>query len=235
MRKQFASFHSRARASLVIAHVIGSVACSGIEADPASENMTEAVFEELRIRRGSFRERVLLTGTLEATRGVRITPPRTPTWQVQIRWMEEDGGNVTAGQKIVELDNSAFATDLESKHLAARKEEKELEQQKAQADAKAAELGFAVSQRRTELAKAEIEVDIPWSSSPFGITRKSSSPWSARELPWPRRKKSSRLTIERPSKIWRFCRSIYGRLVTKSASPRRPSPSWSSTRRAVAC
>ena len=161
MRKQFASFHSRAGVSLVIAHVIGSVACSGIEADPATENTTEAVFEELRIRRGSFRERVFLTGTLDATRGVRITPPRTPTWQVQIRWMEEDGANVTAGQKIVELDNSAFAADLESKHLAARKEEKELEQQKAQADAKAAELGFAVSQRLVELAKAEIEVDIP--------------------------------------------------------------------------
>ena len=160
-RKQFASFHSRAGVSLVIAHVIGSVACSGIEADPATENTTEAVFEELRIRRGSFRERVFLTGTLDATRGVRITPPRTPTWQVQIRWMEEDGANVTAGQKVVELDNSAFATDLESKHLAARKEEKELEQQKAQADAKAAELGFAVSQRLVELAKAEIEVDIP--------------------------------------------------------------------------
>jgi multidrug resistance efflux pump len=75
--------------------------------------------------------------------------------------MEEDGASVAAGQKVVELDNSAFATDLESKRLGARKEEKELEQAKAQAAAKAAELDFAVAQSRVELQKAQIEADVP--------------------------------------------------------------------------
>ncbi len=113
------------------------------------------------MRRGPFRERVLLTGILEATRAVRITPPRTPTWRVQIRWMEEDGTHVKAGQKVLELDNSAFATDLEEKRLAARKEEMELQQQEAQTYAQAAEIAFTVVERQIELQKAQIEADVP--------------------------------------------------------------------------
>ena len=120
-----------------------------------------------RVHRGDFRESVLLTGTLEATRGVRITPPRTPTWQVQIRWIEEDGAYVEAGQKVLELDNTAFATDLEQKRLDARKEEKEIERQRATDEARAAELGFALEQRRVEVAKAEIEASVPRELQPL--------------------------------------------------------------------
>jgi len=75
--------------------------------------------------------------------------------------MEEDGVAVTAGQKVVELDNTAFAADLEEKQLAIRKEEKEIQQQKAEAEAQAAELEFAVAQRQVELHKAEIDADVP--------------------------------------------------------------------------
>jgi multidrug resistance efflux pump len=146
---------------LATAYLIGTLACSGARADLPADDTTKTGFEELRVRRGSFRERVLLTGILEATQAVRITPPRTPTWRVQIRWMEEDGTHVKAGQKILELDNAAFATDLDEERLAVRKEEKELQQQKAQADARAAEIAFTVAERRVELQKAQIETDVP--------------------------------------------------------------------------
>ena len=156
---------SRRAPRLIACAALGALAasaCAPVSADlPDGEPREAAAERELVVRRGVFRERVLLTGTLEASRGVRITPPRTPTWQVQIRWMEEDGVNVTAGQKVVELDNSAFAADLEEKVLAVRKEEKEIQQQKAEGDARAAELAFAVAQRLVELEKASIDADVP--------------------------------------------------------------------------
>ena len=113
------------------------------------------------MRRGSFRERAFLTGILEATESVRITPPRTPTWQVQIRWMEEDGALVKAGQKILELDNSAFALDLEGNRFAVRHEAMELQEQQAQADARNSEIAFTIVERKIELQKAQIEADVP--------------------------------------------------------------------------
>jgi len=58
---------------------------------------------------------MLLTGVLRATEAENIVVPRTPSWQVQIRWLEEDGAQVTAGQKIIEFDNSAFAGTIEDK------------------------------------------------------------------------------------------------------------------------
>ena len=152
---------SRIGLLLATAYLLGSLACSGARADLPADDTTKTRFEELRVRRGPFRERVLLTGTLEATRAVRITPPRTPTWRVLIRWMEEDGTHVKAGQKVLELDNSAFATDLEEERLAARKEEMELQQQEAQAYAQAAEIAFTVVERQIELQKAQIEADVP--------------------------------------------------------------------------
>lgn len=139
----------------------GGPACTGVSADLPSELPRASAVDELRVRRGDFEQRVLLTGTLEATRGVRITPPRTPTWQVQIRWMEEDGVQVEAGQKVLELDNTAFAADLEDKQLAARKEQKEIQQQQAEGQAQTAELTFTLAQRQVELDKAEIDADVP--------------------------------------------------------------------------
>ena len=134
---------------LLIFALVAACACVAHADDP------------LVVRRGAFQDRVLLTGTLEATRGVRLTPPRTNSWQIQIRWIEEDGVTVSAGDKLVELDNAEFATDLEQTRLAAQKAEKELQRQRAQAEAQSAELAFAVSQRRVELEKAQLEADVP--------------------------------------------------------------------------
>jgi multidrug efflux pump subunit AcrA (membrane-fusion protein) len=104
---------------------------------------------------------VLLTGVLRATDAENIIVPRTPSSQVQIRWLEDDGTRVTVGQKIVELDNSAFAGTIEEKKLALNKAEKEHLQQQAQNDAQEAEKIFQLEQSRSALEKAEIDANVP--------------------------------------------------------------------------
>lgn len=146
-------------ASLVAVPLVG-IACSQASSAPANGRSPEQG-TPLETRRGTFEQRVLLAGLLEAADSVQITAPRTPTWQVQVRWMAEDGASVEAGQKILELDNSAFTADLEEKRLTARKNEKELQQQRAQKQAEAAEKRFAVEQRLVELDKARIAAAIP--------------------------------------------------------------------------
>lgn len=163
MRKGFGPKSARLSAVFAKGLLIATVACSGVRAerDSPAREPADVVESVLRVRRGPFRERVLLSGTLEATQAVRIGTPRTPTWQVQIRWMDEDGVNVFKGQKIIEFDNSAFAADLEQQRLTVSKEEKEIQQQKAQADARAAELAFAIEQSRNKLKKTALEADVP--------------------------------------------------------------------------
>ena len=113
------------------------------------------------MRRGDLTETVLLTGVLRATVAENIVVPRTPSSQVQIRWLEDDGARVTAGQKIVELDNSAFAGTIEEKKLALNKAEKEHLQQLAQNDAQEAGKIFEVERTQGELEKAEIDASVP--------------------------------------------------------------------------
>lgn len=132
-------------------------ACSRAKADPPSSPSSPA----LVVRTGDFRETVLLTGTLQAVRADYVMVPRTPQWQVQIRWMEEDGARVEAGQKIIEFDKAAFSGDLEDKKLAFAKTEKELAQQQAESAGQAAEKAFQVEQKRVEADKAKLDADVP--------------------------------------------------------------------------
>jgi multidrug resistance efflux pump len=116
---------------------------------------------ELTVRRGDLRPRLLLTGELVAERAEELKVPRTPTWQVQIRWIAEDGTPVRAGDRVVELDNSSFTGELEDKRATAADAVTELARKQAEARSSLAEKEFAVEQRRTELEKARLAAAVP--------------------------------------------------------------------------
>jgi multidrug resistance efflux pump len=139
-----------------------AAACAGVDADPPRPRLEPAADAgNLQVRRGRLETRLLLTGTLEAVRSVQITAPRVPGSELQIRWMEEDGTTVQAGQRVLEFDNSTYTADLEDKKLAASREEKELRRLSAQARAEGDEKAFAVEERRAALDKARLEADVP--------------------------------------------------------------------------
>lgn len=116
---------------------------------------------ELVAEQGSVEPRRLLTGELRAVRADEIVVPRSPTWQMQIRWMEETGTRVRRGQKLLELENEQFARELEEKRVAAAQQAEELVRLRAEAELAIADKEFAVRQRRADAAKAELEASVP--------------------------------------------------------------------------
>lgn len=115
----------------------------------------------VEVHTGTLVRRVLLTGELQAVRAQEVMVPRTPQWQVAIRWMVADGTAVAAGQRVLELDNSAVTSNLEERRLAARRAADSLERARAQALVNLLEREFAREQKRLTRDKAAIDADVP--------------------------------------------------------------------------
>jgi multidrug resistance efflux pump len=115
----------------------------------------------LSVHRGPFRQRVILSGELAADRGETLVVPRTNSFQVQIRWMAEDGSRVRAGDPVVEFDNSSFASDLEEKRLSASQAGSDLQSARAGLKTSLAEKQFDVQKARSAVEKAKIAASVP--------------------------------------------------------------------------
>lgn len=133
----------------------------GVRAEGEGDDGTQAAAGTLKVHRGDLRTRLLLTGELEAGQAEELVVPRTSSWELQIRWMEQDGAAVKAGQKVVEFDNSSFTSELDEKRLSASEAGKELARAEAEARTATAEKEFAVQQKRTDLHKARVSAQIP--------------------------------------------------------------------------
>ncbi|HEX2252158.1 MAG TPA: efflux RND transporter periplasmic adaptor subunit [Thermoanaerobaculia bacterium] len=152
-------------AALLAAAVLGLAVlagCAGAGAEPPPAGAdTPSAGGELIVRRGDFQRRLVLTGELRAARAVDLTVPQSPSWRVQIQWLEEDGAEVAAGQRVVEFDNTQFAADLEQKRAGLRGQEQELARTRARGEVTLAERRFAIDKARAELEKATILAEVP--------------------------------------------------------------------------
>ncbi len=117
--------------------------------------------QALTVHRGTFTDRFLLTGRLEAEKSEDIIVPSLPQWRTQITWMIRDGSRVHKGEKILELDYTSLASNLEEKKLAATEAAGDLAQQKALNAARSDELKLALEQARSAYEKARIDASIP--------------------------------------------------------------------------
>jgi multidrug resistance efflux pump len=115
----------------------------------------------LAVRRGELHPRLLLTGELRAAKALALSVPATPSFEVQIRWLAEDGSRVAAGQPVAELDNASFLARLEEQRLAEATAAADLARIEAQAGVDRADKEFGVEQARTDLAKARIAAAVP--------------------------------------------------------------------------
>lgn len=117
--------------------------------------------DDLRVRRGEFVSAALLTGELEAARGEMISVPALPQWQTSIKWLATEGSEVRKGDRVVELDNSAFTTDLDSKRQTELQVLQEIQQKASEwkADLEQKQLDFET--RRSEYDKARIDASVP--------------------------------------------------------------------------
>jgi HlyD family secretion protein len=155
--------------SLVLALVLlllPLLGCAGAGAETAASPAANPG-PELVARQGTLRERLLLTGELKAERAVELSVPRTSSFQIQIKWMEKDGTQVHKGQKVVELDNSQFTSDLDEKRLTAAQAADDLEKGRAEAAAKEAEKAFNLEEKKNDLEKAKIAAAVPQALLPL--------------------------------------------------------------------
>lgn len=126
------------------------------EADAVDSGTPQNVVSE-----GPFTDRILLTGEIEAAVAQTVSIPRLPSWQTSIKWLEEEGAQVTKGQKIVELDTSSFASDLDSTIEAEAEAREKLRQQIEETRADLAEKEFEYLSRKTGFETARINSEVP--------------------------------------------------------------------------
>lgn len=114
-----------------------------------------------RVRRGTFVNRIVITGELEAARGSAVTVPELPSWQTSIKWLAQDGVEIKAGDRVAELDNTSIATDLDQKRQAETQAREELEQRLGDWATDLREKSFDVDKKKSDLDKAKLEAAIP--------------------------------------------------------------------------
>jgi multidrug resistance efflux pump len=150
----------RARSSAAVCLLLACLAplagCSGEGARAQSSRDAG-----LAVHRGSFRQRLILSGELAAARGEAMNVPRTNAFQLTIRWMAPDGVPVRAGDPVVAFDNSQFSTDLEEKRLSASQAGSDLATAQAEVKTTASERRFNVAKARSELEKAKLAASVP--------------------------------------------------------------------------
>ena len=120
-----------------------------------------ALAAELEVTRGDLYDRVLLTGQLDAVLSKELVAPRTRVHTMSIRWMAEDGTEVATGDKVLEFDNSSFASGLEEQRLVVTRAENDLQSQAAANQVAIADKEFAVARSRIELDRAALRAKVP--------------------------------------------------------------------------
>jgi len=101
----------------------------------------------------------LLTGELAAVHSVSISAPRGA--QLQIRWMVEDGSDVTEGERVIEFDSSRLSENIEELRLKVQQAANERESRERTLLAEADRKRVAVEKAEVEAEKARIDAVVP--------------------------------------------------------------------------
>ena len=131
--------------------------------DPASTGLTaiDATADVAVVRRGPLRQVMLLSGELRSVGGADIVVPDSPQRDPVIRWMIEEGTHVEPGDRMVELDTSEIASQLDERQIELEEKINELNERSAEVAGEIAQKEFEVEEARINLRKAEIDASIP--------------------------------------------------------------------------
>jgi multidrug efflux pump subunit AcrA (membrane-fusion protein) len=152
MKRDALSRHTIA-AVLLLAAAIGLSGCR--------ESTAGAAGPPAHAESGTAATRLVLTGQLAAVRSDDLFVPQTPLWELQLRFLEEDGAAVKAGQRVAEFDASALTAELEQTRIAAVEAETELVRFDAEREGAILGREQTVRARTTDLAKARIDAELP--------------------------------------------------------------------------
>lgn len=116
---------------------------------------------DLEVTRGDFRGHFLMTGELVAEDAVVLIVPNANIWPVTVRWLEEDGAEVRAGDTIVEFDNSQLASNLEALERAEIEAANQLASLRATVRGEELEAELTFERKKAELEKARLDSEVP--------------------------------------------------------------------------
>ena len=110
--------------------------------------------------RRSVEDVFLMTGELRAVRAVSVVAPRSEG-PLQIRWMADDGAEVAAGERVLELDASRVIQNIEERRLRLRQAENERESRERTLAAEGDRKKVAVDKAEIEAEKARVDAAVP--------------------------------------------------------------------------
>jgi multidrug efflux pump subunit AcrA (membrane-fusion protein) len=113
-----------------------------------------------RVARRAVEDVFLMTGELRAVRSVSVVAPRSEG-PLQIRWMAEDGADVAAGERVLELDASRVIQNIEERRLRLRQAENERESRERTLAAEGDRKRVAVDKAEVESEKARVDAEVP--------------------------------------------------------------------------
>src|SRR5213594_205336 len=116
---------------------------------------------EVAVRAGSAEDVFLLTGELRAVRSLDLATPRSEAWQVQIKWLAEDGSEVREGDRVVEFDNSSIVQGIDEKKLRVIQSEIDIASRAAALTGERQEKRSALDSSRCATDKSRIEAAVP--------------------------------------------------------------------------
>ncbi|MEM8930587.1 MAG: efflux RND transporter periplasmic adaptor subunit [Acidobacteriota bacterium] len=162
---------------------LGTLGCgqSTAEATPSSA--------ELEIYRGALTPRLVLSGRVVARESVDLVTPNANIFPVPLRWLADDGSLVSAGDPVVEFDNSQLVGQLENLESQLVEAGNQLISTRARVGNDLATAFFDLEKARAEEKKASLDAEIP-----EGILARQES--ERRQLEW-RKARLAREAAER--------------------------------------
>ena len=113
-----------------------------------------------KVARRAVEDVFLMTGELRAVRSVSVVAPRSEG-PLQIRWMADDGADVAAGERVLELDASRVIQNIEERRLRLRQAENERESRERTLAAEGDRKRVAVDKAEVEAEKARVDAEVP--------------------------------------------------------------------------
>ena len=138
--------------------LLALAACKG---GAAREHAAPEAARPVAVAQGEIMDRVLITGDLHAAESVDFTVPRTPSWELAIRWMADDGAVVKTGDRVLEFDNSAVTANLEKQHIAALEVSMTAQTYRDVSAMETADKQFALTAAQLALDKASVLAAVP--------------------------------------------------------------------------
>jgi HlyD family secretion protein len=158
---------------LLLLAAAGGPGCTRTAAAPAAS-------PEARVERKAVEDVFLLTGELRAVRSQSIVSPRGEG-EMQIRWMAEDGADVAAGDRLVELDSARLIQTIEDRRLRLQQAVIDRESKERNALAEAERKKAATDKAEVEAEKAELDAVVPRELRPAVDWHKFQATWQEKK------------------------------------------------------